>query len=159
MLSYPTARVEYFWGEQPRARVELGLDRRTKSQGPQPGMSNGSGQRWLGRSTFACLSREKRGGIGKRIATGNNKCQDGGKKLETEIIAMTSRSVMICGIGSISSYQRKACHPVGTTENLTIAKIISDGNGENISSLLQKWLAKLSVLHLDDSRMGLLTGC
>ena len=57
------------------------------------------------------------------------------------------------------SNQRKACHPGGTTENLTIAKIISDGNGKNISSLLQKRLAKLSVLHLDESWMRLLTGC
>ena len=83
MLSYPNPRVGYFWGEQPQARVELGLGRRIEPQGPQPGMSNGSGQRWLGGNPFACPSREKRSGVGKSIATGNKKCQDGGKEYPT----------------------------------------------------------------------------
>ena len=83
MPSYPNPRVGYLWGEQPRDGAELGLDRRTKSWGPQLGMSNGSGQRWLGGSPLAFPSREKRSGIDQSVATGNKKCQDGGKEYPT----------------------------------------------------------------------------
>lgn len=56
------------------------MSRGSLSRDPQPGISNGRGQRQLTGSPLACPRREKRSGIGESVAMGNTKGQDGGEE-------------------------------------------------------------------------------